>query len=126
MPETWQKVEVPERLRNLERPFLAEVEALLQKLSGGDDEAYWFLSWRLELASINRNLVDQTKVRQQLFREQGGVCPECGKELETPKGRDVHKRLRMFARHQGYTVGNVVLLHRACHEQIHQRESHSP
>lgn len=124
MPETWRKVDVAERLRQLERPFLAEVEALLAKWSDGDEEAYWYLSWRLELASIDRNLVDQSKVRQQLFNDQGANCPECGLPLDTPKGHDVHKRLRMFARHQGYVAGNVVLLHRRCHEQVHQREPH--
>jgi hypothetical protein len=125
MPETWRKVEVPDRLRELERPFLADVEALLEKWSGGEDEAYWYLSWRLELAGIDRNLVDQSKVRQQLCKDQGGNCPECGLPLETPKGHDVHKRLRMFAKHQGYVAGNVVLLHRRCHEQVHQREPHA-
>lgn len=124
MAEAWRKVEVPERLGDLEKPFLTEVEELLKTSSAGDDEAYWYLSWRLELAAINRNMVDQTKVREQLFRDQAGTCPECGKDLETPKGRDVHKRLRMFARHQGYVAGNTVLLHRACHEKIHQREPH--
>lgn len=39
MPETWRKVDVPDRLRDLEKPFLAEVEDLLKKWSGGDDEA---------------------------------------------------------------------------------------
>src|SRR5581483_4081681 len=124
MPETWRKAEVAERLKSLEKPFLSEVEGMLVKWSGGDEETYWYLSWRLELSSINRNMVDQTKVREQLFRAQGGVCPECGKDLDTPKGRDVHKRLSMFARHQGYVAGNTVLLHRACHEKIHQREPH--
>jgi hypothetical protein len=125
MPETWRKVEVADRLRELERPLLAEVEALLRKWSGGDEEAYWYLSWRLELAAIDRNLVDQSKVRQQLFKDQAGMCPECGLPLDTPKGHDVHKRLRVFARHQGYVTGNVVLLHRRCHEQVHQREPHT-
>jgi hypothetical protein len=124
MPETWRKVEVPGRLRELEKPFLAEVDALLAKWSGGDEEAYWYLSWRLELAAIGRNLVDQTKVRRQLFDEQKGLCPECGQELGSAKGHDVHKRERMFVKHQGYVTGNVVLLHRACHEQVHQREPH--
>lgn len=48
-----------------------------------------------------------------------------GHPLESPKGHDVHKRQRMFARHQGYVAGNVVLLHRACHELVHQREPHA-
>jgi len=124
MPETWQKVDVSPYLRDLEKPFLAAVEELLREWSGSDDETYWYLSWRLELAAIGRNLVDQTKVRRQLFDEQKGICPECGQPLEVPKSQDVHKRLRMFAKHQGYVAGNVVLLHRACHEQVHQREPH--
>lgn len=126
MPETWRKVDVSERLRALEKPFLTEVEEILRKWSAGDEEAYWYLAWRLELAAIGRNLVDQTKVRRQLFAEQKGTCPECGEALGSPKGHDVHKRLRMFARHQGYVSGNVVLLHRACHERVHQREPHTP
>lgn len=125
MPETWLKVEIPERLKALEKPFLAEVEEVLRKWSGDDDENYWYLSWRLEQAAINRNLVDLTKVRRQLFDEQDGVCPECGLPLGAPKGHEIHKRQRVFARHQGYVVGNVVLLHRACHEQVHQREPHT-
>lgn len=124
MPETWRKVQVADRLRQLEKPFLAEVDSLLTRWSAGDEEAYWYLSWRLELAAIDRNLVDQTKVRRQLYSEQHGNCPECGRELGTPKGHDVHKRLRVFARHQGYVSGNVVLLHRPCHEQVHRREPH--
>jgi hypothetical protein len=124
MRETWQRVAIPDSLRKLESPFLLEVEELLKRWSGGDEEAYWYLSWRLELAAIDRNMVDQTRVRQELFREQGGICPECGEELQTPRGRDVHKRLRMFAKHQGYVAGNTMLLHRACHERIHQREPH--
>lgn len=125
MTETWRKAEIPERLRALEKPFLDELEALLQRWSAGNDEAYWYLSWRLELAAIDRNLVDHTKVRRQLFHDQNGLCPECGEPLGSPKGHDVHKRLRMFAKHQGYVAGNVVLLHRACHEQVHQREPHT-
>lgn len=125
MPETWRKIEVPERLRQLEKPFLAEVDALLEKWSDGDEETFWYLSWRLELAAIDRNLVDQSRVRRQLFDEQNGNCPECRQPLGSPKGHDVHKRLRMFARHQGYVAGNVVLLHRSCHEQVHQREPHA-
>jgi hypothetical protein len=125
VPETWQKVDVPDRLRELETPFLAEIDAVLAKWSAGDEQALWYLSWRLELSAIDRNLVDQTKVRRQLFSEQGGICPECGQDLASPKGQDVHKRLRMFARHQGYVAGNVVLLHRACHEQVHEREPHT-
>lgn len=125
MPETWRKVEVPERLRALEKPFLADVEEILKKWSAGDEEALWYLSWRLELAAIDRNLVDQNRVRRELFEEQNGLCPECVQPLDSPKGHDVHKRLRMFARHQGYIPGNVVLLHRACHERVHQREPHS-
>lgn len=125
MPETWRKVDVPERLRVLEKPFLVDVEELLRKSSGGDDETYWYLAWRLELAAIGRNLVDQTKVRRQLFDAQKGFCPECAQLLGSPKGHDVHKRQRVFARHQGYVAGNVVLLHRVCHEQVHQREPHT-
>ena len=124
MPETWRKVEVPDRLRELEMPFLAEVDSLLTKWSGGDEQAYWYLSWRLELVAIGRNLVDQTKVRTQLFSEQKGICPECDESLGSPKGHDVHKRLRVFAKHQGYVAGNVVLLHRRCHEHVHRREPH--
>ena len=122
MPETWRTVAVPPHLKTLEQPFLAEVEGLLRKWAGGNDAAYWYLSWRLELAAIGRNLVDQTKVRRQLFEAQNGTCPECAQPLGTAKGHDVHKRQRMFARHQGYVAGNVVLLHRACHERVHQRE----
>lgn len=118
MPEKWRKTTVPERFRAL------EIEELLRKRAGGDDEAYWYLSWRLELAAIGRNLVDQSKVRRQLFEEQNGTCPECGQALGTAKAHDVHKRERMFAKHQGYVAGNVVLLHRTCHEQVHQREPH--
>lgn len=125
MPETWRKVDVSERLHALEKRFLAEVEEALRKSSGGDEEAYWYLAWRLELAAIGRNLVDQTKVRRQLFEGQKGMCPECGQALGSPKGHDVHKRLRMFAKHQGYVAGNVVLLHRRCHELVHQREPHA-
>lgn len=125
MPETWRRIEVPARLKALEKPFLAEVDELLRKWARGDDETYWYLSWRLELAAIGRNLVDQSKVRRQLFDEQKGMCPECSQPLDSPKGHDVHKRERMFAKHQGYVGGNVVLLHRPCHEQVHQREPHT-
>lgn len=124
MPETWRKVDVPGRLRELDKPFLAEVEDVLRKWAADDDETYWYLSWRLELAAIGRNLVDQTKVRRQLFQDQNGTCPECDQPLGSPRGHDVHKRQRMFAKHQGYVAGNVVLLHRACHERVHQREPH--
>jgi hypothetical protein len=124
VPESWRKVEVSPRLRSLEKPFLAEVEDSLRRWAGDDDEAYWYLSWRLELVAISRNLVDQTNVRRQLFAEQNGLCPECGQPLGSPKGHDVHKRRRVFARHQGYVAGNVVLLHRPCHETVHQREPH--
>jgi len=124
MTETWRPVEVPDRLKALEKPFLQEVHALLLKVAGGDEEAYWYLSWRLELTAINRNLVDQTAVRKRLFEEQHHTCPECGELFESARGQDVHKRLRMFAKHQGYVPGNVVLLHPACHQAIHEREPH--
>jgi len=39
MPEAWRKVEVPDPLRKLAKPFHAEVDALLTKWSGGNDEA---------------------------------------------------------------------------------------
>jgi len=48
MPETRQKVEVPDRLQVLEKPFLAEVDSVLKRWSRGDEEAYWYLAWRLE------------------------------------------------------------------------------
>ena len=38
MPETWRKVDVADRLRELERPFL-DGEALLEKWSSGDEAA---------------------------------------------------------------------------------------
>jgi len=124
MTETWQPAAVPDRLKTLEKVFLQEADELLRKTAGGDDEAFWYLSWRLELAAVNRNLVDQTAVRKRLFEEQHHTCPECGKSFESPRGQDVHKRLRMFAKHQGYVPGNVVLLHPGCHLKIHAREPH--
>lgn len=109
----------------LEAPFLREVEALLRKAAGNDDEAYWYLSWRLELSATNRNLVDQTSVRRRLFEKQNHICLECGAPFGSPVGQDVHKRLRMFAKHQGYDApGNVVLLHPLCHQKVHEREPH--
>lgn len=121
MPETWMRVKVP----GAATPARTSVpRQVLRDSSGGDDESYWYLAWRLELASIDRNLVDQQKARRQLFEHQAGLCGECGEALGKAAGHDIHKRLRMFARHQGYVAGNVVLLHRACHERVHQREPH--
>lgn len=125
MAESWSRVEVNEDLRALERPFLDAVEGVLREHAGESEEAYWYLAWRLELASISRNLVDQSKVRRELFEAQGGLCGECGGPLRQAAHNDVHKRQRIFARHQGYVPGNVVLLHRECHEGVHAREPHS-
>jgi hypothetical protein len=65
---------IPDRLRALERPFLDKVKACLRDAAGGDDETYWYVAWRLELDSVNRNLVDHQKVRKRLFDEQHGLC----------------------------------------------------
>src|ERR1700730_11507606 len=124
MPETWRLAEGPDRLQTLEKGFLQGVDALLRKTAAGDEEAFWYLSWRLELAAVNRNLVDQTAVRNRLFEVQRHTCPECGESFESPLGQDVNKRLRMFAKHQGYVPGNVVLLHPGCHQKMHAREPH--
>ncbi|BAY51406.1 reverse transcriptase [Thermostichus vulcanus NIES-2134] len=61
------------------------------------------------------------RIRRELWKKQGGICPVCGGEIEQDMLTDIH---HILPKHKGGSddLDNLVLIHANCHKQVHSRD----
>ncbi|BAC07667.1 group II intron reverse transcriptase/maturase [Thermosynechococcus vestitus] len=61
------------------------------------------------------------RIRRELWKKQGGICPVCGGEIEQDMLTEIH---HILPKHKGGSddLDNLVLIHANCHKQVHSRD----
>ena len=59
-----------------------------------------------------------------LWFNQDGLCPQCGQKITRDTGWNLHHRIRLVDGGDD-SMANLILLHPACHQQLHAQTNHA-
>jgi hypothetical protein len=96
-------------------PLFEQIQADLERLSGGDPRLLWAMRRKLakELTYLERGTpMERTKLKAIKWKEQGGLCALCGSDM--PQSGSELDRTEAYL---GYVSSNVRLVHHECHVQ---------
>jgi len=86
------------------------------KVAAGSDPDRWFLINRYVFARLQKDGRAQNKmIKNELFRN-SPYCHHCENELPETRYIELHR----LESDRGYSVENCVLIHRKCHQKLHQ------
>jgi hypothetical protein len=103
--------------------LLNSVRQRLLKLAEGDGDLLFAYRRKVykELSYDERGKPAKRKqLKRRKWREQGGVCPLCGKRLRQGNGE-----LDRLVAAPGYTPENTRLIHRACHIRDQRKKGYT-